>query len=715
MSNYNILKNSSILLPEGNVDLGSNTNTYGNLFMTGSLFIGDTVASGDSLIVPKISSISYVGNDTAADTAGGQTITINGTGFKAGLGVYVANVLMNAATVIDSTTVTFTSPAKSAGTYSLMLINNDGGTASLLTGIQYSGVPGWATSAGSLGSLYEYDSISTTVSASSDDTPVVYTVTSGALPSGVSLNSTTGAVTGTAPTQVGTTTYNFTISASDAQNQDTPRNFSFTITPDSVAWSSPAAGTTYVLSRDVVMGNVTLSASSAAGKTITYTANALPSGVTLSTDTILGTPTVIGDSSTLLTATAATTGKTATRVINWSVLLPAVNWAGASDTPQGSFIGIAGDYFATALALSGDSNTVVFTAPYNDEYGTNRGKLYIYTRSGTTWTLEAGISDFANTTAQPYAGMAVTLSYDGNTMLIGDGRSSVGATNSGAVHVYVRSGTTWSRQARLQSSTVTTGDWFGKSVSVSGNGNVAVIGSESTNTVSTNKGCAYIFTRTGTTWTQQAKLYTSDGANGDNFCLGVSMSRDGAYFIGGSPNKGAYVFTGSGASWSQQAKLTSSDGSTGSFAALQHHISINADGTTAVIGANTQDGEGCVYVFTRSGTTWSQAVKISNPDPNNSGDGFGYAVSISGIGDCIAVGTPWDQSASLAQGDAGSVYLFTGSGSNWFQRKHLYTGLSGANGSFGLPVQLSYDGKTVAVGAIYEAGGGRGYVFAAGA
>jgi hypothetical protein len=715
MADYNQLKNASIFLnPAANIDLGTPTSTYGNLYMSGSINIGDTVATASSLVVPKVSSITYVGNDTAADTTGGQTLTINGSGFSSGLGVYVDSALMNSSTVINSTTVIFTSPAKSAGTYSLMVVNTDGGTASLLTGIQYSGIPSWSTSAGSLGSMYEYASVSTSVAASSSDTPVVYTVTSGALPSGVSLNSTTGAVTGTAPTQIGTTTYNFTISASDAQNQDTPRNFSFTITPDLVTWSSPAANTSYTLSRDVAIANVTLTASSAAGKSITYTANALPTGVTLTTDTISGTPTTAGDLSTLLTATAATTGKTATRVISWSVLLPAVNWAGASSSPEGSFIGTAGDYFATALSLSGDGNTVVFTAPYNDEYGTNRGKLYIYTRSGTTWTLEAGISDFANTTSQPFAGQSVTLSYDGNTMLIGDSRSSVGATNSGAVHVYVRSSGSWSRQTRLQSTTVTAGDWFGKSVSVSGDGNTAVIGSESTNTVGTNKGCAYIFTRSGTTWTQQTKLYSSDAANGDNFAVSVSMSRDGTYFIAGSPNKGAYIFTGSSSSWSQQAKLTSSDGSAGSFASLLNQVSINYDGSVAIVGANTQDTEGCVYIYTRSSTTWSQVAKISNPDPSGA-DGFGYSVSVSGVGDTIAIGVPWDTSANAAQGDAGSMYMYTGSGSTWTKRKQLYTGLSGANGSLGQPLQLSYDGKTVAAGAIYESGGGRGYVFAAGA
>jgi hypothetical protein len=319
MSDYNSLKNSALTNPTGNLDLGSATNRYGNIFLQGNLAIGNLVATETSLVSPKISSLTYAGNDTAADPTGSQTITVNGSGFSSGAAVYVAGSVASAVTVVSSTQVTFSSPAKSAGNYTLILVNSDGGTATFIPGMQYSGVPSWSTSSGSLASVYEYDAVSSTLAATSDS-PVTYSVTSGALPTGVTLTSATGVVAGTAPSQAsGSTTYNFTTSAIDGENQDTPRNFSVTVNADAVTWSSPADSTTYSLEQGIAMANVELSASSAAGKAITYTADSLPTGLNISGSNIVGTPTVAANTSSTLTATASTTNKTATKVVNWTV------------------------------------------------------------------------------------------------------------------------------------------------------------------------------------------------------------------------------------------------------------------------------------------------------------------------------------------------------------------------------------------------------------
>ena len=153
-------------------------------------------------------------------------------------------------------------------------------------------------------------------STATGDAPVTYSLYSGTLPTGATLNTSNGYISGTSPAVGGPTTYTFTIRATDAELQDTNRSFSLTINPDVVTWSSPANGTTYTTYLNQAISPVTLSATANSGQSITYSANALPTGITLSGSTISGTPTVGSNSSTLLTATASVTGASATDTIN---------------------------------------------------------------------------------------------------------------------------------------------------------------------------------------------------------------------------------------------------------------------------------------------------------------------------------------------------------------------------------------------------------------
>lgn len=229
MANYHSLKNAGLAKPAASTDLGSSSNKYGNLFLDGNITLGSTVVNSNNVINPKISSISYIGDDTATSTAGGQTVTLNGTGFSTGAGVLINTVSAPSVTVVSSVQITFTAPAMSAGTYVLYVINPDGGTATYLSGISFSGTPTWTTSAGSLGSVGAGLSGSFSVAATGDAT-ITYAVKAGStLPSGLSLNTSTGAITGTGPSVGNTTTYNFTLTATDGQNQDTDRTFSITV------------------------------------------------------------------------------------------------------------------------------------------------------------------------------------------------------------------------------------------------------------------------------------------------------------------------------------------------------------------------------------------------------------------------------------------------------------------------------------------------------
>ena len=276
--------------------------------------IADTALT--TLTGPKVTTIVYPGDDTATDTAGGQTINLTGNGFQSGCSVLVGSTAASVVTFISTTQISFTAPVQTAGTYVIYVINPDGGTAISIPGISYSGTPTWTTSAGTLGNVYETASISNTVTATGD-APITYSLVTGTLPTGSTLNS-NGTLSGTAVATASITTYSFTIKATDAQNQDTNRAFSLTINPDVVTWSSPANLTTYNVFTNSAIANVTMSATSAAGGSITYTADTLPTGLSITGANIAGTPTVAASTTTTLTATATST-RTATRTINWVV------------------------------------------------------------------------------------------------------------------------------------------------------------------------------------------------------------------------------------------------------------------------------------------------------------------------------------------------------------------------------------------------------------
>lgn len=179
---------------------------------------------------PKITSVVYPGDDTAANTAGGQTITINGAGFVTGASVYVDRSPASTTTVVSRSQITFIAPAKASGSYKLRVVNGDGNIAQNITGIQYSGTPTWTTAAGSLGTVTQGSLFSYTVAATSNSA-VTYRVASGSIAPGASLIESTGVIWGTARNPVYPTTYIFTIEAIDQENQSTPRDFSILVLP----------------------------------------------------------------------------------------------------------------------------------------------------------------------------------------------------------------------------------------------------------------------------------------------------------------------------------------------------------------------------------------------------------------------------------------------------------------------------------------------------
>lgn len=192
----------------------------------------------------KVTSIVYPSNDSAADTGGGQTITLNGTGFAAGVTVVVGTTPAPTVTYVGDTLITFVTPALSTGTYVIYVINADGGTTLSVPGIIYSPAPVWTTASGSILSVLRNTANANTTVVATGDAPVTYSLYSGSLPAGMTLSANTGVISGTSPGVSGSTTYNFAIRATDGQGQDTDRNFSIAVTtePVVVAFGMPAGG-----------------------------------------------------------------------------------------------------------------------------------------------------------------------------------------------------------------------------------------------------------------------------------------------------------------------------------------------------------------------------------------------------------------------------------------------------------------------------------------
>lgn len=248
-------------------------------------------------------------------------------------------------------------------------------------------------------------------------------------------------------------------------------------------------------------------------------------------------------------------------------------------------------------------------------------------------------------------GRSVALSADGNTALIGGPRDG---SEAGAVWVFTRSGSTWTQQAKLTGGGESGEGHFGRSLAISADGNTALIGGPNDDGV----GAAWVFTRSGSTWTQQGEKLTGDGESGSGwFGQSVALSANGdTALIGGfvdhSDTGAAWVFTRSGSTWSQQSeKLTGGGESPGGQ--FGWSVALSADGETALIGGHEDDGGvGAAWVFARSGSTWSQlGEKLTGGGESGNGE-LGWSVALSSAGTTALVGGLGDHDK------AGAAWVF---------------------------------------------------------
>lgn len=296
------------------------------------------------------------------------------------------------------------------------------------------------------------------------------------------------------------------------------------------------------------------------------------------------------------------------------------------------------------------------------------------------------------------AGVSVAIS--GDYAIVGAYLDDVNANaDQGSAYIFTRQGGTWSQQAKLTASDGATNDNFGNSVSISGD--YAIVGAPKASGAWFLQGAAYVFVRSGTSWTQQAKLNATDGLIGDNFGTGVSINGD--YAVVGAPTAGlqfasqgaAYIFTRNGNNWSQQSKLIAADGAYNDY----FGYSVSIDGSSVIVGAIYSDlivtNQGAAYIFVRSGTSWSQQWEFS-PFDRDIDDHFGSSVCISG--DYAVVGAPQGEDPPYT--DQGAAYVFFRTGTTWKIQARLIALQPETLAYYGNSVSIN--GDFIVVGAIYE-------------
>ncbi len=271
--------------------------------------------------------------------------------------------------------------------------------------------------------------------------------------------------------------------------------------------------------------------------------------------------------------------------------------------------------FGSSVCLSADGSTAVVGAPLFDDPSQNAGVVYVYTGSG--WSDETKLSPtlYGSSIGDSQFGYSVSISSDGTTLLVG--APYFGLSPHGVVLVFTGSGTSWTQRTDFEGDGST--EYFGSGVSLASDGTTAVIGAPRNNS---STGAAYIYTGSGSSWTQQAKLSATGGATGDDFGTRVSISPDATTVLIGAPGDNsdlgaAYIFTGSGSSWEQQAKLIGDNSVDEDFA--QWSMAISPDGKTAFIGARSYNGwQGTTYVFEAAGgPTWDGSESSDWTDGDN--------------------------------------------------------------------------------------------------
>jgi len=420
-----------------------------------------------------------------------------------------------------------------------------------------------------------------------------------------------------------------------------------------------------------------------------------------------------------------------------------------------------------------DSNltTIQNGGPFStDEGATNAGAVYVYRRSGVNWTQTTFIKAL-NAQLSDFFGQAIAVS--GDTIVVGapfeDSSSTTitngptfswdeGSSNSGAVYVYRYDGSVWTLEAFIKAPNSVANIKFGTSVAI--DKDTIVVGAPfedapasgplataPSTTSLADAGAAYVFTRTGTTWSFQYYLKSNNADSTDYFGLNVAVHGDTvavgvpfedsnqATITNGTSSSGdntygdsgaVYIFARSGVVWTQQAFLKAPNVGAGdefgdSISIFENHLVVGAwneassdtsisNGTSASSN-NSFSSSGAAYVFYRSGSNWSHQAFLKPSNNVSAGMNFGSSVGI--FGSTIVVGAALERSNAVTPSygstasnntslpNAGAAYVFQSSGSTWSQAAYLKATNTGASDNFG-KTGVGISGSTIVVGAPEE-------------
>lgn len=323
-------------------------------------------------------------------------------------------------------------------------------------------------------------------------------------------------------------------------------------------------------------------------------------------------------------------------------------------TPPASIPGLDISYFGNFMDMSADGLHAVIGAHNSTRDGiVSAGAALYYTRSGSTWTYQGTILPSDSPTAGDYFGVRISLSNDGASLMVGSHLEDTPVTDAGSVYFYTRSGTTWTQQQKISSSDAQVDDRFSFGCELSGDGNTAVIGAYLEDTNATDAGSAYVFTRSGNTFTQQQIIRHPDPGLGDRFGRDIALSDDGQYMLvsaierdaNGTDTGGMYYYTRSGSTYTQQGSMLAptSPVVNENFGG---DMQLNSDGTVAFVGAQGYSSggtlKGSVYIFERTNNTWAQTKKIV-PTGSVINNRFGNNISVSSDGKTVMAGAFFDE------------------------------------------------------------------------
>jgi FG-GAP repeat len=296
--------------------------------------------------------------------------------------------------------------------------------------------------------------------------------------------------------------------------------------------------------------------------------------------------------------------------------------------------------FGSSVALSADGSTAV-VGGRADNGGV--GAAWVFTRSGNTWTQQAKLTGGEEEVGAGAFGQSVALSGDGNTALIGGGADD---GRLGGAWIFTRSGEEWARQGpKLTGAEESADQGFGSSVSLSSDGNTALIGGPGS---ASTKGAVWFFTRGGEEWVPQGPAQ-SGPRTGDEFGISVALSGDGGTALVGAPGDGyggkAFVYTRPESQWEEQAYLEGEE--VFAHSAFGTSVALSADGATAVVGApaplSTRSESDLelpqAYVFERESPSWHPYHEAERFEEAPESD-FGESVAVDGAGNAVVIGEP---------------------------------------------------------------------------